>query len=86
MLPKTAWGHNRTFGDVGSMSGLPPKADIKGDGCHVRLVPEAAVSSRSKVAPYSITSSARASKVGGTSRPSALAVLRLMTRSNFVGC
>jgi hypothetical protein len=34
---------------------------------------------------YSITSSARASSVGGTSRPSALAVLRLMTRSNLVG-
>jgi hypothetical protein len=32
---------------------------------------------------YSITSSARASSVGGTSRPSALAVLRLMTNSNF---
>src|SRR5215472_16136502 len=33
---------------------------------------------------YSITSSARASEVGGTERPSALAVVRLMTRSNFV--
>src|SRR5262249_26588117 len=30
--------------------------------------------------PYSITSSARASSVGGTSRPSALAVLRLIAR------
>jgi hypothetical protein len=35
---------------------------------------------------HSITSSARASRAGGTSRPSALAVLRLMTSSNFVGC
>src|SRR6478736_1051933 len=35
---------------------------------------------------YSITSSARASSVGGTSRPSALAVIRLITRSNLVGC
>ena len=35
---------------------------------------------------HSITSSARASSVGGTSRPSALAVLRLMTSSNLVGC
>ena len=35
---------------------------------------------------YSITSSARASSVGGTSRPSALAVFRLMTSSNLVGC
>src|SRR5438128_8385674 len=35
---------------------------------------------------HSITSSARASSVGGTSRPSALAVLRLITSSNVVGC
>src|SRR5262245_38105954 len=34
---------------------------------------------------HSITSSARASSVGGTSRPSARAVLRLMTRSYLVG-
>src|SRR6516225_2160550 len=37
-------------------------------------------------AAHSITSSARASSVGGTSRPSALAVIRLMTSSNLVGC
>jgi len=24
----SASGHNRTFGDVGAMSGLPPKADM----------------------------------------------------------
>src|SRR5262249_59707230 len=35
---------------------------------------------------HSITSSARASRVGGISRPRAFAVLRLMTSSNFVGC
>src|SRR6266516_2650328 len=35
---------------------------------------------------HSITSSARASSIGGTSRPSALAVLRLITNSNLVGC
>ena len=34
---------------------------------------------------HSITSSARARSVGGTSRPSALAVLRLMTSSYLVG-
>ena len=32
---------------------------------------------------HSITSSARASSVGGTSRPSAFAVLRLITNSNL---
>src|SRR6516225_94782 len=35
---------------------------------------------------HSITSSARASRPGGTSTPSAFAVLRLITSSNFVGC
>src|SRR5438034_1324277 len=43
---------------------------------------------RYELAPphHSITSSARASRVGGTVRPSILAVLRLMTSSNLVGC
>src|SRR5215468_36710 len=35
---------------------------------------------------HSITSSARASSVGGTSSPSAFAVLRLKTSSNLLGC
>jgi hypothetical protein len=37
------------------------------------------------VKPYSITSSARTSSVGGTVRPSALAVLRLTANSNLTG-
>src|SRR5947207_399768 len=41
---------------------------------------------RSKRDRYSITSSARPSSVAGTSMPSALAVDRLMTSSNLVGC
>src|SRR5215467_14517685 len=36
--------------------------------------------------PHSITSSASCWSLSGTSRPSALAVLRLMTNSNLVGC
>ena len=36
--------------------------------------------------PHSITSSARASSVDGTTRPRALAVLKLIARSNLVGC
>src|SRR6516165_8568488 len=35
---------------------------------------------------HSITSSARASSVGGTDRPSSFAVCRLMTSSNLVDC
>jgi hypothetical protein len=55
---------------------------------HVRgsYVPEPVVSNRSKTCAYSITSSARASRVGATSRPSAFAVFRLMMNSNLVGC
>ena len=46
-----------------------------------------AAEERDEVAPpeHSITSSARASNDGGTSMPSALAVLRLITNSNLVG-
>ena len=40
----------------------------------------------SKQYPYSITSSASASTVGGIVRPSVFTVLRLKTNSNFVGC
>jgi hypothetical protein len=39
---------------------------------------------RNKKNRHSITSSARAESAGGTSRPSALAVLRLIMNSNFV--
>src|SRR5262245_21695444 len=47
-----------------------------------------AAEQRDELAPalHSITSSARASTVAGNSRPNAFAVLRLRTRSNFVGC
>src|SRR5258708_463097 len=41
---------------------------------------------RADIAHHSITSSAWASSDGGTVSPSALAVLRLITSSNFVGC
>ena len=61
------------------MSALPPKADMCSALGDVRLVPIA------DIAPsHSITSSARASSEGGTVRPSALAVLRLITSSYFV--
>src|SRR5262249_6491598 len=40
----------------------------------------------SRYRPRNRGASARASSVGGTSRPSALAVLRLITSSHFVGC
>ena len=48
-------------------------------------VPIADVSRCSKQLRYSITSSAVASRVGGTVMPNAFAVLRLRTKSNLVG-
>jgi hypothetical protein len=47
-----------------------------------------AAEQRDELAPlhYSMTSSAMASTTGGIVRPRALAVLRLMTSSNLVGC
>src|SRR5580704_9223 len=46
-----------------------------------------AADQRDEIAPlHSITSSATASSVGGMARPSAFAVLRLITNSNLVGC
>src|SRR5262249_19540440 len=53
------------------------------DGCSIG---RSAGEQRDELAPFhSITSSARASSDGGTSSASALAVLRLITSSNFVG-
>jgi hypothetical protein len=61
------------------MSALPPKADMCGAASDVRFGPIA------DIAPYSITSSASNKNDSGGERPSALAVLRLMTSSNLTG-
>src|SRR6266496_2755189 len=47
--------------------------------CHLQGRPKC------RCVTHSITSSARASSMGGTVRPSALAVLRLITSSNVTG-
>ena len=65
-------------------SATPPKADVNSTPWLRRFVPIPVVSRCSKI-PYSITSSARASSIGGTSKPSAFAVSRLITSSSFVG-
>src|SRR5262249_31446510 len=71
------------------------KADICTAPAHVRFTPESGHLQCSSQCPlwansgpratYSITSSARPIGVFGTLRPSALAVLRLITNSYFVG-
>jgi hypothetical protein len=63
------------------MSVLRPKAYFLRLPGQVRLVQISEV-----IKGYSITSSAATSSVCGTVRPSAFAVLRLMTKSNLVGC
>ena len=65
----------------------PPAARARGEVRHCRqpkTCTKPAVSNCSKPRVYSITSSARARSVVGTSRPSAFAVLRLMISSNLV--
>ena len=76
----SALGQKQTFAPQKGMSASPPKADMCSATQHVRFVPIA------DIATYSITSSAFARKAGGMLRPSALAVIKLMTRSNLVGC
>jgi hypothetical protein len=91
----------RTLAVQKSMSALHPKADICSATRHVCFTPKSGhwqrttpcplcaksgLMHRSKQHLYSITSSARVSSEGGTSRPSVFAVLRLITNSNLVGC
>ena len=76
----TAKGQKRRFERAPTTSGLPRQADTSASVGMSQSVPA------TEVASYSITSSARASKEGGTVRPSALAVFMLITSSNLVGC
>jgi hypothetical protein len=64
-------------------SGLLPRADIVDAFWHFRFMPTFGLMHRSKSHSYSITSSARCWRCGGTLRPRALAVFRLMTNSNL---
>jgi hypothetical protein len=76
----SALGQKQTLTRLFHVSALPPKADISCCLSDVRFVPKA------DIVTYSITLSARASSVGGISRPRNLAALRLITSSNFVAC
>jgi tripartite-type tricarboxylate transporter receptor subunit TctC len=61
-------------------------ADLGGDVLALSPADFGSRRNRECAAVHSITSSARASREGGTSTPSALAVLRLITSSSFVTC
>ena len=65
---------------------LAPESDRRADVLACRLRAKKRHTRRSKQHHYSITSSARASNVGGTSMPSARAVLRLIVKTYLVGC
>ena len=69
----SALGQKQTCAAQKVMSALPPKADMCSALADVGFVPKA------DIATHSITSSARASTDGGIVRPSAFAVLRLIT-------
>jgi hypothetical protein len=76
-----------SWGSIATEVGLPRDVRFPSNSDHprtslvVRFVPNPEVGG-----PYSITSSARMSNVGGTPMPSCFAVLRLITSSNLVGC
>src|SRR6266704_2301535 len=66
-------------------SAYPPTPDMGPDIADGSFVPTTDMH-RSKRQHYSITWSAMEITPGGTSMPSAFAVLRLITNSNLVGC
>src|SRR5258708_9431548 len=67
--------------------GKPPPLNVSSDGITVRRKSRALFQQYRSAGSrcHSITSSARARSVGGTSRPSALAVLRLIAKPYLVG-
>jgi hypothetical protein len=77
----SALGQKRTFRGQAPMSALPLKR-TSFDG----VEKSALCQKRTTGHPYSISSSARDSSVGGTLMPSAVAVFILMTSWKRVGC
>ena len=90
LLPISEWVTSDKTHLEHNESALTLIADISGDMDFRREGPRGDLSRCSNVrgqsCGYSITSSARASRLGATSRPSDLAVLRLITSSYLVGC
>src|SRR6478736_9706007 len=83
--PDVSYGLNRKYSLRADDVRSTPESGLKSD---IAPCPKGAMSGceqPQQIPSYSITSSARARSVSGTSRPSALAVLRLITSSYFVG-
>jgi len=85
-------GRSVRFGSLADICSAKGHVRFNSESGHVRcnyrcrLWANSGLMQRSNSHTYSITSTAVASNVAGTSRPSALAVVTLMTRSNLVGC
>jgi hypothetical protein len=75
----SALGQKQTYALQQAMSALPPKADMCGALAHVRFGPKA------DMTPLIRSPRQRGLAAGGTARPSALAVLRLIASSYLVG-
>ena len=78
----SALGHKQTFCDAKCHVRFTPESDAECAHSNVRYAPIA----NSCAASTIDQSSARSSTVGGTFRPSALAVFKLIMSSNLVGC
>ena len=59
---------------------------FKKSSCPATTASSATAANEPETLDHWITSSARSSNDGGIARPSALAVFRFMTSSNFAGC
>jgi hypothetical protein len=76
--PMSLWGHSRRFRDVRGTSALPPILTVTADIPDRQLGAMSGGEQPQQAATYSITSSATASSIAATSRPSAFAVLKLI--------
>src|SRR5256885_5884728 len=81
-----AMGQTRKWRSPRGTPVLASTTDIVGVHRHVRKVPLADSCTAAEAASYSITSSARASSVGGMLKLIDFAVLMLITSSDVVGC
>src|SRR5262249_54759451 len=90
-IESASWGHRQSNARA-APDRLAPSRNATRPGARQRTLPDAEncggeVSFRTSLpSHHSITSSARASSVGGNSRPRVLAVWALMTSSNFDVC
>src|SRR5262249_49433283 len=80
--PHLGWQAAQSYVERSDVFALIPGHRVLAN-CPVGALPSSVMNPRPL---HSITSSARASRVGGTSMPSARAVCRLITNSNLVGC